>query len=564
MTRKTLLSLLSLFIILSSYAYAERGSFSISVMPAPPDITATVSFYEPSGNMILDAEEIATLAVTVSNSGRGDAFDVKAALTADKSIRGLHYISNLTFGTIASGKSITKEVALNAAEDLPTGRLKLSVVVKEANGFDADPVSITFDLKAFEPPRLEVSDIGIDDQSRNARVEPREIVEVTARIQNLGYGTAMDVIVDLIFGENVFIAGGSDTRFRLGSIQSGKFKDITFIFYTNKRIGGGEIIPVSLKINEARRRFNITKKLGLVMNAPQRRTRDIMVKGVEERRGEILLSTGLSVDVDINIPEGRKASGDDIAVVIGNRHYSNPNVPDVEYAGRDAGIMREYLIREFGFSPGNIIFEVDATVAKFREIFGDERNFRAKLYNWITPDLSDVFIYYVGHGAPDIKSHEAYFVPSDADPQYIEYNGYRLETFYRNLEMLPAKKITIVLDACFSGNSERGMLLKNVSPAMLKIKKEYRGPHNSLRFASGAPDQVSTWYPEKRHSLFTYYFLKGLQGSADMDSNREITLGEMKEYLQKNVTRKARRLRGIEQHPVVLGDEEEVIVRLMK
>jgi uncharacterized caspase-like protein len=226
--------------------------------------------------------------------------------------------------------------------------------------------------------------------------------------------------------------------------------------------------------------------------------------------------------------------------------------------------MKEYLIRAFGYAPENILYYENATFAHFNEVFGSERDHRGKLFRFVREGVSRVFIYYVGHGAPDLESGEAFFVPVDANPQYITSNGYRLQTFYGNLSKTPAKKITIVLDACFSGNSEKGMLFKGISPAMVKVKKEYASPGNALLLTSAAVDQVSTWYPEKRHSLFTYYFLKGLQGEADLNKDKKITAGEMKEYLKEHVPYMAQRLSGVEQTPVIAGNDQEVIIHLKR
>ena len=42
---------------------------------------------------------------------------------------------------------------------------------------------------------------------------------------------------------------------------------------------------------------------------------------------------------------------------------------------------------------------------------------------------------------------------------------------------------------------------------------------------------MSNWYPEKKHGLFTYFFLKGLQGAADLDGDGAVTVSEMERYL---------------------------------
>ena len=175
---------------------------------------------------------------------------------------------------------------------------------------------------------------------------------------------------------------------------------------------------------------------------------------------------------------------------------------------------------------------------------------------------SRIFIYYAGHGAPDPGSGSAFFVPVEADPQYVVNSGYSLDTLKENLGKLRAKDITIVLDCCFSGGSAKGELIKGISPAALQLKDIYAAPGNMTMLLSAKANQVSSWYPEKRHSLFTYYFLKGLQGKADKNGDKRITVTEMKTYLKNNIPRMARRLNNIDQTPVVSGKEDKVLAVL--
>ena len=555
----------AIILLMATTASAEKGRLRVTVSPVPPNLTASVQFTEPSGNNILDAGETGRLIITVRNQGKGDAFDCRAELTIQPKVNGLTFERSILIGTVAAGGTVKKEVALTATEDLPTSGVSLAVDIKEANGFDPNPLKLSFQAKAFAPPELVVADMGVNDQNGNGRVEPMEIVELTVRVQNIGQGDARDVFADVKIGANVFVGGDSLTHFDLGGLPSGKFKDFKFMFYTNNRIGGGEKIPVTVSLGEARPRFKTEKALALVMNAPQKSIEEVVVKGKDvPNQVDIQLVGGLSVDVDLNIPLGQKAGKFDVAVIIGNRNYAASGSPNVEFANRDAQVMREYLIRTMGYDPENILYAEDATLSKFNEFFGGERDHRGKLFRFVKEKTSSVFVYYVGHGAPDLETSEAYFVPVDANPRDLKSNGYRLQTFYDNLAKIPAKKMTVVLDACFSGNSEKGLLFKDISPALVKVKKEFQGPANAVLITSAAVDQVSTWYREKRHSLFTYYFLKGLQGEADINKDLKITVGEMDNYLKEQVPYMARRLTGTEQQPVVTGNPTDVIAVLKR
>lgn len=268
-------------------------------------------------------------------------------------------------------------------------------------------------------------------------------------------------------------------------------------------------------------------------------------------------------DIETTIPSGKPAGTYDIAVVIGNSSYSTTGTPNVDYALRDAQTMKQYLIKSFGYDPANIIYLENATLTKLNEIFGTSDDYQGKLYKWVKPGQSKIFIYYVGHGAPDQQTGEGYFVPVDANPQYIRTSGYKLSTFYENLSRIPAAKKTVVIDACFSGSSANGQLLKGVSGLTARLKTEPKATVAAdLLFTSAGMDQMAGWYPEKGHSLFTYFFLKGIQGAADSNKDGRITMGEMKVWLNDQVPYMARRLTGNEQQPVLIGKDEDELILL--
>ncbi|MCS7004423.1 MAG: caspase family protein [Cytophagales bacterium] len=269
----------------------------------------------------------------------------------------------------------------------------------------------------------------------------------------------------------------------------------------------------------------------------------------------------LESDVDINIPKTNKTNPYGVAVVIGNRDYIAKDIPSVDFAIHDARAIKEYLIKMLGFKEENIIYIENATQANFNAIFGTENNHKAKLFNYMKPNRqSDIFIYYSGHGAPDPESKEGYFVPVDCDPSLVKFNGYSLSTLYTNLSKLDYRTCTVVIDACFSGSSEKGMLIKNISPVFISTRDKILTDEFAMIFTSASSEQVSSWYPEKKHSLFTYFFLKGLKGAANKNLDSKITLQEMREYLIENVSYMARRLNNREQIPQIIGDDNRTIV----
>ncbi|MDZ7343501.1 MAG: caspase family protein [candidate division KSB1 bacterium] len=194
--------------------------------------------------------------------------------------------------------------------------------------------------------------------------------------------------------------------------------------------------------------------------------------------------------------------------------------------------------------------------------FGTKGNPKGKLFNVLRPDgTSDVFVFYSGHGSPDVNDQKGYFVPVDADPQYVGVSGYSLDLLYENLAQLPAKSVTAVLDACFSGSG----LLENISPVRIKFTNALMAIKNGIVLSSSTGDQVSSWYPEKRHGLFTYFFLKAMHNrNADLNKDGLLTFEEVINYVadpNEGVPRYARKLHNVEQNPAMMGDKSKVFVK---
>ncbi|MCX6139044.1 MAG: caspase family protein [Ignavibacteriales bacterium] len=259
----------------------------------------------------------------------------------------------------------------------------------------------------------------------------------------------------------------------------------------------------------------------------------LIAQALEKSKGGLQGKTLLlgNSDVDADIPRTSMKNPNAVAVVIGISDYQDPSVPKVDHAIQDALAIRQYLINVLGYDERNILPRDPAqtiTAGVFKTLI------RQQLPGYVKPGLSDVFVYYSGHGAPSTSIRKAFFVPADCNPNYVNSdNAYPLDDFYDDLSRLPCRSLNVVLDACFSGLSAKGeMLIKNASPLYLTVEHPLLAKENATLFASATSDQVSNWYPEKQHSLFTYFFLKGLQGAADTNRDGVITVQEMEDYVR--------------------------------
>ena len=250
-----------------------------------------------------------------------------------------------------------------------------------------------------------------------------------------------------------------------------------------------------------------------------------------------------SVNVDEPPVSKTKLDPDAYAVVIGIEKYRQDGIPAVDYASRDAKTVYSYLTRSMGFDAKNVVLLTDehATRTDF------EKNLGKWLQNRVS-EKSHVFVYYAGHGAPNPVSGEGYLMPYEADPNYVEETAYPVAKLYAALGKLPTKDVTVVLDACFSGQGGRSLIAKGARP--LVNVKTAKAEGNTVVLAAASASQISAADPERRHGLLTESLLEALHGAADAGGDGQITAEEIYAYVRPAVERAAR-LQNIEQTPTM-------------
>ena len=268
----------------------------------------------------------------------------------------------------------------------------------------------------------------------------------------------------------------------------------------------------------------------------------------------------------MNIPAGKSPYSMPVAVVIGNKDYAS-GIPTVQYALNDAKLMKQYLIKTFGLDENNILYRENADLTEFIDLFGTADSVEtSQVYKLAKSKKADaVYIYYSGHGIPGLSDKKGYLAPVSLKKFNPEATGYALDTLYRNLTKLKdagVKKVVLILDSCFSGDSAAGMLIENVSPIMAKVQNELAAAEIGTVFLATTGDSYAAWYKDVGQGLFTYFLLKGLGGDADIDKDKTVTLAEMQEYLGQAVPEQSLLLLNFRQIPQVSGNPNEVIIQL--
>ena len=229
--------------------------------------------------------------------------------------------------------------------------------------------------------------------------------------------------------------------------------------------------------------------------------------------------------VDINIPSGSIKSENTFAVIIGNENYQR--VAKVVYAANDANTFAAYCQKTLGIPQKNVRIYHDATYGTMLSALKDIQAI-ASAYSG---DL-DVIFYYAGHGVPNEKDQSAFLLPVDADGTQSEV-CLSTKRLYQTLNELHARKVVVLMDACFSGAQRGDGMLASARGVALKVKNDVP-TGNMVVFTAANGEQTAYPYKEKGHGLFTYYILKKLQ-----DTKGNTTLGDLTDYVRTQVARQS-------------------------
>ena len=248
-------------------------------------------------------------------------------------------------------------------------------------------------------------------------------------------------------------------------------------------------------------------------------------------------------DVDVSIPVNPVRQSNVFAVIIGNEDYSAYQVNgdgdiNVDFAESDARTFKEYMTKTFGVPEENITLLVNATAGQINQSLA-KLSALARAYE----GKAELIFYYAGHGLPDEKTQEPYLIPVDVSSSDLTY-AISLESVFNKLTENPSKRVTVFLDACFSGGgrnqslvASRGIRIRPKSPFVMG---------NLVVFSASSGDESAYAYNEKGHGMFTYHLLKEFQESKGL-----VTYGSLAHDLQDEVNKKSLVINNRKQIPTV-------------
>lgn len=498
--------------------------------------TQSIAFSDRDKNGILNANEEAIISFVLQNIGAGNAKNLSLTYSLEGNERGISVRLNPVLA-LDAGQEATVSATLFGGQEVQTGKARLVLNVLEPNGFDSDPVQVQFNTQAFQPPVLAITDAVFNSISSNA-LEKNKTTGLQILVQNIGNGTARNVSLTINVPEHIFFVG--DPVSNLGDLLPGEARKVEAEFIVTTRYRATDV-PFRLLVDESEKKFGAEKMIAGILNQP---LSTIQLDVVGEKPKSVTAPIMLRSAVDASIPLNNFKKDNRYALIIGNEDYTRyqPGLQmeqNVAFARNDASVFREYLIKALGVPAKNSYLLLDATRAQInREL--DRICELAKL-----DANSELIIFYAGHGLPDMETRKAYIIPVDVSGSNIK-EGISLSDFYSKLAATKAARITIFLDACFSGGGrgENGLL------AARSVKVKPTGDlvdGNIIVFTASSGEEVSLPIKTEGHGLFTFHLLKILK-----ERNGSLTMQDLVNYLSVEVPRTSLIENGMKQTPQLL------------
>lgn len=193
------------------------------------------------------------------------------------------------------------------------------------------------------------------------------------------------------------------------------------------------------------------------------------------------------------------------AIVVGIDHYRF--APPLSYAENDAAAISTILSSKLGF-PKNQVIALTNKEATKESILREYINLHTKAHH-----DDRVLFFFAGHGhtVKGNKGQVGYLVPVDGDVNNLS-SLIRWDDITRNAELIQAKHICFIMDACYSGLALQRVITPGTRRFLTDILQR---PSRQVITAGKADQTVADGGGDSgQNSIFTGHLLEGLNGAA--------------------------------------------------
>jgi hypothetical protein len=261
----------------------------------------------------------------------------------------------------------------------------------------------------------------------------------------------------------------------------------------------------------------------------------IVVEAVDASNNKTQLQITVKASDDAPAAEFR---GKKYALVIGISNFRSSEY-NLKFADADARAIQKFLLSPAGgrFPQDNILMLTNeqATVGRIKEAL---TTFVAQ------PGPDDLLlIFFASHGGPDPSAQQnLYYLAHDSQLDRLPETALLMKDLQTMLQQnVRAHRLVLLIDTCHSAGltGATGEMTRGLRHNLVNLYTEkllYREEGKAV-ITSSDVNEESAEAPRwgGGHGVFTYFLLEGLQGKADINADRLVTVGELFSFVRQKV-----------------------------
>ncbi len=164
-----------------------------------------------------------------------------------------------------------------------------------------------------------------------------------------------------------------------------------------------------------------------------------------------------------------------------------------------------------------------------------------------------LLVYYAGHGVmTEGANSEFYIAPHDVTQLYgkddmLKDKGISATSLKQYAQEINAQKQVFILDACQSAGALETVAVRGAAEEKA-IAQLARSTGTFWITATGS-NQFATEFEKLGHGIFTYALLEGINGAADANADKKLTVRELSTFIENKVPELSEKYKGSAQFP---------------
>lgn len=237
-------------------------------------------------------------------------------------------------------------------------------------------------------------------------------------------------------------------------------------------------------------------------------------------------------------------------ITIGINKYKNPKY-NLNYAEADAnGVESSIKKSSSGIFKAIVPYNIRNEKAIKSNILAALDDVKKKS---LEQDM--LVVYYAGHGVMAGESaadKEFYIVPTDVTQLYgkeemLKAKAIAASSLKEYAESINAQKQVFILDACQSSGALETVTERGAAEE--KAIAQLARSTGTFWITSTGSDQFASEFEKLGHGIFTYALIEGINGKADTNNDKKLTVRELSTYIENKVPELSEQLKGTAQYP---------------